>query len=74
MKRLFLFLLTSLLGVGTLSAQTDTANTTTVAPTNGKDFMLNYYQQTLDALQKSVAGLSEAQLNFKPAADRWSIN
>lgn len=74
MKRLFLLLLTSLLAVGNLSAQTDTTNTTSVAPANGKDFLLNYYQQTYDALQKSVDGLSEAQLNFKPAADRWSIS
>ncbi|MEJ5960831.1 DinB family protein [Pedobacter immunditicola] len=74
MKRLFLLLLTSLLAVGNLSAQTDTKSTTTVAPANGKDFLLNYYQQTFDALQKSVEGLSEAQLNFKPAADRWSIS
>lgn len=74
MKRLFLFLLTSLLAVGNLSAQTDVKNTTTVAPENGKDFLRNYFQQTFDALQKSVEGLSEAQLNFKPAADRWSIS
>jgi len=74
MKRLFSLLLTSLLAVGNLSAQTDTKSTTLVAPANGKDFLLNYYQQTFDALQKSVEGLSEAQLNFKPAADRWSIS
>jgi len=74
MKRLFLLLLTPLLAVGNLCAQTDTTNTSTVAAANGKDFLLKYYQQTYDALQKSVEGLSEAQLNFKPAADRWSIN
>lgn len=39
-----------------------------------KAFMLNYYQQTLDNLNKSVAGLTEEQLNFKPAPDRWSIS
>jgi len=73
MKRLFSLLLTSLLAVGNLSAQTDTKSTTLVAPANGKDFLFNYYQQTFNALQKSVEGLSETQLNFKPAADRWSV-
>jgi DinB superfamily len=28
---------------------------------------------TLKVLQKSVKGLSDAQLNFKPAPDKWSI-
>ncbi len=30
-------------------------------------------QQTEDAVNKSIAGLSEAQLNFKPAPDKWSV-
>lgn len=30
-------------------------------------------QQTEDAVISSVAGLSEAQLNFKPAPDKWSV-
>ena len=39
-----------------------------------KTFLLDYYQQTFDSLKKSVAGLSEAQLAFKPGPDRWSIS
>lgn len=39
-----------------------------------KAFLLDYYQQTLDGLQKAVNGLSEAQLKFQPAPDRWSIS
>ncbi|MBG9376653.1 DinB family protein [Panacibacter sp. DH6] len=30
-------------------------------------------QQTEDGVIKAVAGLSEAQLNFKPAPDKWSV-
>jgi hypothetical protein len=74
MKGLILLLLTSLLAVGNISAQTDTINPAAVAPANGKEFLLSYYQQTFDSLQKSVEGLSEAQLQFKPAADKWSIS
>ena len=32
-----------------------------------------YFQQTRDGALGSVKGLSPAQWNFKPAADRWSI-
>lgn len=31
-------------------------------------------QQTEDGVISSVAGLSEAQLNFKPAPDKWSVS
>lgn len=30
-------------------------------------------QQTEDGVIKAISGLSEAQLNFKPAADKWSV-
>ncbi len=39
-----------------------------------KQLLLDYYQKTVDDLRKSVTGLSETQLAFKPAADRWSIS
>jgi len=74
MKRLILLLLTSLLAVGNVSAQSEAKNSVAAGTANGKDFLLSYYQQTFDTLQKSVEGLSEAQLQFKPAADRWSIS
>jgi hypothetical protein len=32
-----------------------------------------YFQQTRDGVLGAVKGLSPAQWNFKPAADRWSI-
>lgn len=35
--------------------------------------MAGYYRETYENLLKSIAGLSESQLNFKPHKDRWSI-
>lgn len=38
-----------------------------------KKYAVDYLEQTRADLQNTVAGLSEDQFNFKPAADRWSI-
>lgn len=38
------------------------------------DSLLQYFDQTTMELEKQVKGLSEAQLQFKPAADKWSIS
>jgi Protein of unknown function (DUF664). len=38
-----------------------------------RKFAVNYLKDTRNDLIKSVKGLSEAQLNYKPAEDRWSI-
>jgi uncharacterized damage-inducible protein DinB len=76
MKTLIFMLFAALLAVGHSSAQTAPNDTVSKggANENGKDFLLQYYQQTFDELQKSISGLNEAQLQFKPAAHRWSIN
>lgn len=39
-----------------------------------REFLVNQFLQTRDQLLKSLEGLTDAQLKFKPAADRWSIN
>lgn len=39
-----------------------------------REFLVNQFQQTRDQLLKSLEGLTDAQLKFKPAQDRWSIN
>lgn len=36
--------------------------------------MLAHYEQTAAHLKKSVAGLTDEQLNFSPTEDQWSIN
>lgn len=38
-----------------------------------KKMVAKHLHSTLKDLKKSVKGLSEAQLNFKPAPDKWSI-
>lgn len=44
------------------------------SPKNDKTFVLNYYQETLDKLSKSVNGLGESQLHFKASDSTWSIS
>jgi len=41
---------------------------------NDKAYLLAYFDKTTADLKKSIAGLTPAQLKFKPAADRWSIS
>ncbi|MFC7526206.1 DinB family protein [Parapedobacter sp. GCM10030251] len=69
MKRLLFLLFTACTLAHTVMAQS-------AAPgaQHDKAFLLDYYQQTFDALAKSVEGLSDAQLAFKSAPDRWSIS
>jgi len=39
-----------------------------------REFLVTQFQQTRDQLLKSLEGLTDAQLKFKLAQDRWSIN
>jgi len=41
--------------------------------TKERKFLVDYLKDTKTALVKSLKGLSEGQLNFKAAPDRWSI-
>lgn len=41
---------------------------------NDKSFLLDYYEQTAQALTESVQGLSPEQLQYKPLAEVWSIS
>lgn len=68
MKRLLFLLFTVSMSVNALMAQS------AAGAKRDKAFMLDYYDQTFDALRKSVAGLTEEQLAFQPASDRWSIS
>lgn len=40
---------------------------------NNKQYLLNYYETTQSQLQKAVAGLSEAQMNYKASPESWSV-
>jgi hypothetical protein len=46
---------------------------TASTPVYDQKFLLDYMQQTRADFEKSIQGLSEAQWNFKPAPDRWSV-
>ncbi|MGV3763891.1 DinB family protein [Parapedobacter sp.] len=41
---------------------------------NDKAFLLDYYRKTENRLEEQLKGLSSAQLQFKPSADKWSIS
>jgi hypothetical protein len=78
MKSRFLFAL--LLFVLPLNAQTpapatkEDAKQTHDAPAlQTKKELLDYLNSTRKNLENSVKGLSEAQLRFKPAPDKWSV-
>lgn len=71
MKHLILILL--VIPTYFLSAQTaETTDKKLVF--HDKEFLLDYYQQTMDNLTKSISGLNEAQMQFKPAEDKWSVS
>ncbi len=38
-----------------------------------RKYAINLLKETEKAVSKAVKGLSEAQLNFKPAPDKWSV-
>ena len=59
--------------------ETQPANITATPQTaaqaqNGKTFLMNYFQQTEDRLNAQLEGLTTAQLQFTPSADRWSVS
>ncbi|SMC59647.1 DinB family protein [Moheibacter sediminis] len=53
-----------------ISAQTDEKQLVF----HDKEFLLDYYKQTKNNLSKSISGLSEAQMQFKPSEDKWSVS
>ncbi len=61
---------TQLCGVVALLASTAFAQTLTQAD---REKGLQYLEQTRDGVVAATEGLSEAQLKFKPAPDRWSV-
>jgi hypothetical protein len=62
--------LTQFCGVVLLLVSTAVAQT---LPQADREKGLQYLQQTRDGVIAATKGLSEAQLKFKPAPDRWSV-
>lgn len=76
MKKILILLLLTSIVTEVCAQQVKQVNVAAAAPTkeNGKAFLNDYFMQTYAALEKSTSGLTSEQLNFKPAADKWSIN
>jgi len=74
MKKLLFLLLALPLAPVTGLAQQATETPAPQATRHDKQFLLDYYRQTAGQLEKAVAGLSEQQLHFRRAADKWSIS
>ena len=49
------------------------ANETNAQTDNGKEFLLDYFEETADNLKDNIQGLNEDQMSYKPAEDRWSV-
>lgn len=38
-----------------------------------KEFLLDYFEETADALQNNIQGLNSKQMQYKPSENRWSV-
>jgi uncharacterized damage-inducible protein DinB len=74
MKKVIIFFLLTSLSAGLLAQDAVGTAQSPVKPTNGKAYLIAYFDKTANALKQSVAGLTAAQLKFKPAPERWSIS
>ena len=72
-QRYFLSVLTSLLVLVSLLVATGAPLRAESLTKAERERLVNHLQKTRQFLLDEVAGLSEAQANFKPAEDRWSI-
>jgi hypothetical protein len=72
-QRYFLSVLTSLLVLVSLLVATRAPLRAESLTKAERERLVNHLQKTRQFLLDEVAGLSEAQANFKPAEDRWSI-
>jgi len=69
MKRIIILTILSLIGYQGIAQQ----KTTTMITPQERAKAIELLQQTEAGVFAATKGLSEAQLNFKPAADKWSI-
>ncbi len=72
-RRHFLSALTSLLVMAFLLVATGAPLRAESLTKAERERLVNHLQKTRQFLLDEVAGLSEAQANFKPAEDRWSV-
>ncbi len=72
-QRHFLSALTGLLVIAFLLVATGAPLRAESLTKAERERLVNHLQKTRQFLLDEVAGLSEAQANFKPAEDRWSV-
>ena len=72
MKTHRLLALTLVVCVSLFAVAADTSSSATLSKQD-RDFAINYLKETKQNFLKSVKGLSDAQWNYKPAPDRWSV-
>lgn len=72
-QRYFLSVLTSLLVLVSLLVVAGAPLRAESLTKAERERLVNHLQKTRQFLLDEVAGLSEAQANFKPAEDRWSV-
>ncbi|GHA27201.1 hypothetical protein GCM10007103_05740 [Salinimicrobium marinum] len=74
MKQLILFFVVPIL-LSIPGAEVEcSAVKTEVIQTDEKKILLNYYEETINDLKAGVDGLSEAQLQYKPSGEQWSVS
>lgn len=74
MKKLFLLLMVLVSFSFAENIKDHFPNTSEISEVNDKEFLLNYFQKTTDELEKSISGLSEAQIQHKPSKEEWSVS
>lgn len=52
----------------------ESAHFAEVSLSDDRSFLLNYFQETSESLQSSIAGLSKTQMHYKPEAGQWSVS
>ncbi|HVF46374.1 MAG TPA: DinB family protein [Pyrinomonadaceae bacterium] len=67
-----LFFVVMIASVSCILAQAPPAKTPVVFSEKDREFALKYLGETKDEFAKQLAGVSDAQLNFRPAANKWT--
>jgi hypothetical protein len=73
MKTHRLLALALVVSVSIFAVAADAASSSAILSKQDRDFAIKYLKETKQDFLKSVKGLSDAQWNYKPAPDRWSV-
>jgi hypothetical protein len=73
MKTNRLYVLAVIVCVATFASAADNSTPASTLSEQDRHFAIKYLKETKQNFLKSVQGLSDAQWNYKPAPDRWSV-